>query len=78
MTNTPSFKRDVTPYEIHKYLKEVHNVEVAPQRIYRDRQDGRLNAYKSTTTKKWMVKIEDASNYVSKILAGGSKKENPW
>lgn len=73
-----TFKRDVTPYEIHKYLKEVHQIEVAPQRIYRDRQDGRIPAFKSPETGKWMVKVADAEAYVTKIKAGGSKKENPW
>lgn len=73
-----TFKRDITPYEIHKFLKEVHNVEVAPQRIYRDRQDGRILAYKSPESGKWMVAIEDAESYIAKILKGGSKKENPW
>lgn len=78
MSQNPSFKRDVTPYEIAKFLKEIHSIDVAPQRIYRDRQDNRLAAYRSSTTGKWMVTIEDAQNYVNKILSGSSKKENPW
>lgn len=71
-------KRDVTPYEIAKYLKEVEGIEVAPQRIYRDRQDNRLSAYRSPATNKWMVTVEDATNYILAIKAGGSKKETAW
>ena len=73
-----TFKRDVTPYEISKYLKEVEGVDFAPQRIYRDRKDGRLAAYRSETTGKWMVEIADATAYVDRVLTGPSKANPAW
>lgn len=73
-------KREVTPYEISQYLKEVYKVEHEPQRVYRARKDGRLAAHlvEVGNGTKWYVTIEDATKYIEGVLNGSVKKEKAW
>lgn len=75
-----NLKRDLTPYEISKYLKEVYQIDMAPQRIYRDRKDGRLASYskKVGNRSKWFVKKEDATVYILRVLNGSTKIDKAW
>ena len=76
-------KRDVTLYEISQYLKIEYQIDLAPQRIYRDRQDGRITAYRGEPTPKkpegkWYATKAEATRYILLVLSGKTKKENPW
>lgn len=73
-----NLKRDVTPYEIAKYLKEVEQIEIAPQRIYRDRKDGRLASYRDKESGKWMVSVADAEAYINNLLSPKVSKPAAW
>lgn len=73
------FKRDVTPYEIAKYLKVVLEINVSSQYMYRLVKTGKIPAYRENNREdgKWFVKKADAAKAVVSLATGSSKNVNP-
>jgi hypothetical protein len=74
-----SLTRDLSPYRIAKYLKEIYSIDFAPQRVYRSIKDGKLSFYtvKINNRVQMLVTHQDATNYILGVL-NGAKSNVEW